>query len=68
MVFKLHSINQGLEVSKFRIAKNNFTTPRLELTSALMSVNSVANGKLPIENENVKPVAAWKKVPLSHIV
>ena len=38
MVFQLHSINQGFEVSKFRISKNILTIPRLEFTPALMSV------------------------------
>lgn len=38
MVFKLLSINQGFEVSKFRISKNILAIPRLEFTPALMSV------------------------------
>ena len=45
--------------SKSRIAKRNFTIPRLQLVSGHMAANLVTNVDTAIGNEKVTPVHCW---------
>ena len=51
--------NQGLLAAKSRLAKKGLTIPRLELVSAHMASNLVANVKDALQDQPIRSVCGW---------
>ena len=51
--------NQGLLAAKSHLAKKGLTIPRLELVSAHMASNLVANGKDALQDQPIRSVYGW---------
>ena len=59
--------NQGLLAAKSRLAKKGLTIPRLELVSAHMAPNLVANVKDALQDHSIRSVYGWLDSTVAYI-
>ena len=59
--------NQGLLAAKSRLAKKGLTIPRLELVSAHMASNLVANVKDALQDHSIRSVYGWLDSTVAYI-